>query len=76
MMEGSPPRGVVSVCEHNDFQLADRPAPEIGRDDIFADVQASRCGSAEGEHATSVDEHQFGIGETDQQAIALATSMA
>src|ERR1700691_2425576 len=63
---------VVGVRERYDIELADGTAPQIGRHDVLPNVDTSGVVASEREQSAAVDEHQFGIGETDQQAIALS----
>ena len=62
---------VVRMGERDHVELANGAAPKIGRHDVFADIEACSGGAAEGKHPAAVDEHQFGIGKADQQAVAL-----
>ena len=68
----------VGVCEGDDIEAAELSRPEVGRDDLFADVEGGGgkdgvlgVGGGPG-GATGVDEHGAASGADNQQRVALA----
>ena len=63
---------LMGVRHDDDVEMLDGARPEVGRDDVFADIEARFARAAEGRDSAGIDQHQRPLREADEQAVALA----